>query len=213
MYTYIYFINLLLSFMFEQVALPYDYDALEPYIDARTMSIHYTKHHAGYTKKLNAAIQGTELEKMSIEELLTNPEQLPEEKRQAIINNWWGYYNHNLFWTSMKKKWWGEATWELWKAIESEFWSFDNFVEEFTQKSLTLFGSWRTYLCKDENKKLCIKRCSFQETPLKSWLTPLLWLDVWEHAYYLHYQNKRADYIKARRNVINWEEIENRYTS
>ena len=198
--------------MFQLPELAYAYDALVPHIDARTMEIHHSKHHAWYTKKLNAAIQWSELENKSIEELLSNPESLPEEKRQAIMNNGGGYYNHLLFWESLTPEF-KNIDWVLKDAIDQEFGSFEWFQEAFTNKALSLFGSGWVYLCKNKEWNLCIKRHSFQETPLKWGLTPLLGLDVWEHAYYLEYQNRRADYVQARWNVINWELVEKRFTS
>jgi len=196
---------------FELPKLPYAYDALEPHIDARTMEIHHTKHHNGYRTKLNNAIEWTEREKKSIEELLSDPDSLPEKKQQNIINNGWGYYNHLLFWPSLSPDGSGEPTWELASAIVEQYWSFKAFKEVFSKKALTLFGSGWVYLCKTDDWSLCVKRYSFQNTPLKDGLTPLLGLDVWEHAYYLHYQNLRWEYIQARWNVINWEEVSKRF--
>jgi len=196
--------------MFDLPTLPYAYDALQPHIDARTMEIHHSKHHAGYTKKLNAAIEWTDLADKTIEELLSDPDSLPEDLRQNICNNGWGYYNHLLFWPSLSPDGGGQPSWSLLSAIEDTFGSFESFQEEFTKKSLGLFGSGWSYLCKDGDS-LVIKRYSFQETPLKDWYTPLLWLDVREHAYYLEYQNRRADYVSARWNVVNWEEVQKRY--
>ena len=199
--------------MFTLPTLPYAYDALEPHIDARTMEIHHSKHHAWYTNKLNAALEGTTYADMSIEELLTTPADLPDEIRQAVCNNWGGYYNHKLFWPSLSADGGTLSSGTLADAIDRDFWSFEEFQALFTKKALTLFGSGWTYLCADADGKLCIKRCSFQETPLKSWLTPLLGLDVWEHAYYLHYQNRRADYVAGFWNIVNWSEVETRYSA
>ncbi len=200
--------------MFDLPKLAYDFDALEPHIDARTMEIHYTKHHQWYTNKLNAAIQWSDLEDKSIEELLTNPKDLPEDKAQNILNNGWGYYNHKLFWESLSPDGGGEPTWALADMITESFWSFEEFRTQYSNKASSLFGSGWVYLCKDiESDSLVIKRCSFQETPLKSGLTPLLWLDVWEHAYYLHYQNRRGDYVKAWWNIVNRDVVEKRCTS
>jgi Fe-Mn family superoxide dismutase len=195
---------------FELPTLPYAYDALEPHIDARTMKIHHTKHHNGYRTKLNNAIEWTDLENKSIEELLSDPASLPEKKQQNIINNGWGYYNHLLFWPSLSPDGGGEPTWELANALTESFWSFKAFKEIFSKKSLTLFGSGWVYLCKATDDSLCIKRYSFQETPLQDGLTPLLGLDVWEHAYYLKYQNLRGEYIQSRWNVVNWNEVSKR---
>lgn len=198
---------------FELPTLPYAYDALEPHIDARTMEIHHSKHHAWYTNKLNAAIVWTDLENTSIEDLLSDPDALPEDKKQAIVNNGGGYYNHMLFWPSLSPDGWGSAIGTLAEAIDANFGSFSSFQEGFTKKALSLFGSGWTYLCKNPDGSLCIKRRSFQETPLKAGLTPLLGLDVREHAYYLHYQNKRADYVAAWWHVINWDEVEQRFVA
>ncbi len=190
--------------------LSFSYDAFEPFIDALTMEIHHTKHHAWYTKKLNAAIEWTDQENKTIEEILRNPDDLPEKTKQSILNNWWWYYNHLLFWQSITP-WWYTIEWDIKEAILIEFWSFEEFQKQFSWKALSLFWSWWVYLCKDAENKLVIKRCSFQETPLKNWLVPLLWLDVWEHAYYLHYQNRRADYVEAWRNIVDWNEVNKRY--
>jgi len=199
--------------MFDLPTLPYAYDALEPHIDARTMEIHHSKHHAAYTKKLNTAIEWTNLGDKSIEELLRHPDDLPVDIRRAVSNNGWGYYNHLLFRPSLSPDGWGQPSGGLFKAIESTFGDFWSFQQAFTNKALSLFGSGWVYLCADKDGGLVIKRYSFQETPLKHWLTPLLGLDVWEHAYYLEYQNKRADYVAARWNIINRNEIEKRFTS
>ena len=207
-FSFISFLPLPMSFTLPE--LPYAYDALEPHIDARTMEIHHSKHHAWYTKKLNLAIEWTDCEGKSIEELLSNPEALPADIRQNVQNNGWGYYNHMLFRPSLSPDGGGVPTGTLADAIDKDFWSFDEFKEQFTKKALTLFGSGWVYLCKNAQWELCIKRHSFQETPLKAWLTPLLGLDVREHAYYLHYQNQRASYVEARWNVVNWDEVEKR---
>ncbi len=193
--------------------LPYAFDALAPHIDARTMEIHRDKHHRGYMTKVNNAIEDTDLAGKSIEELLGDPSLLPEEKRQYIMNNGGGYYNHCLFWPSLSPDGGGKPSGALATAIDEQFGSFEQFRENMSKKALTLFGSGRVYLCKNDAGELVIKRHSFQETPLKYGLTPLLGLDVWEHAYYLHYQNRRGDYLKAWRNIINWDEIEKRFTA
>jgi len=199
--------------MFTLPELPYAYDALVPHIDARTMEIHHSKHHAWYTKKLNAALENTEYADWSIEKLLSNLDDLPTDIRQAVSNNWWGYYNHKLFWPSLSADGGTLSSGNLANAIDRDFWSFEEFQTQYTKKALTLFGSGWVYLCADADGSLSIKRCSFQETPLKSWLTPLLGLDVWEHAYYLHYQNMRATYVKNRWNIVNWSEVEKRYSN
>ena len=197
--------------MFTLPDLPYAYDALEPHFDAKTMEIHHSKHHAWYTKKLNAAIKDTDLEGKSIEELLTSPDALPNDLQQTIQNNGGWYYNHLLFWESLSPDGWWEASGDIGAKIVEQYWSFEAFQEAFTAKALGLFGSGWVYLCKEKDGDLYIKRHSFQETPLKGWHTPLLGLDVWEHSYYLHYQNRRGDYVKARWNIINWDVVNERY--
>ena len=184
--------------MFQLPSLPYSYDALEPHIDAKTMEIHHTKHHQGYTDKLNAAIEGTELAGKTIEEILATPN-LP----QAVINNGGGFYNHNLFWTILSPQGGGKPETELLSAIESSFGSFENFVTEFETAAQTRFGSGWSWLVVD-NGELRVTSTANQDCPLMEGMTPILGLDVWEHAYYLNYQNRRPDYVSAFWNVINW---------
>lgn len=186
--------------------LPYSFDALEPHIDAETMEIHHDKHHKGYVDKLNAAVEGTEFADMSITELLKNIESVPEEKRKAVINSGGGHANHTLFWEIMSKEG-GELSGELAEAIDKKFGSFEKFKEEFTTAATTVFGSGWAWLVINDGQLEIIARPN-QDSPLMDNLTPILGLDVWEHAYYLKYQNKRPDYIEAFFNVINWKKVE-----
>jgi Fe-Mn family superoxide dismutase len=198
---------------FELPPLPYAYDALEPHIDARTMEIHHDKHHAGYTKKLNAAIEGkSDLESKSIEELLGNLNSVPEDIRTAVRNNGGGYANHSLFWTIMGPNGGGEPSGELAEAINSAFGSFESFKEQFANAATGRFGSGWAWLVVD-NGNLTITSTPNQDTPLMEGKTPILGLDVWEHAYYLKYQNKRADYISAFWNVVDWSAVGERYVA
>jgi Fe-Mn family superoxide dismutase len=193
---------------FELPELPYSFDALEPHIDARTMEIHHTKHHQGYVDKLNKALEGhEELLKKSIEDLLINIRDVPEDIRQNVINNGGGHANHSLFWIIMGKNGGGEPTGKLADAIKKDFGSFEEFKEKFSEKAAGVFGSGWAFLIKDKNGKLSTKRHSFQNSPLMSGNTPILGIDVWEHAYYLNYQNRRPDYISAWWNVVNWDKV------
>ncbi len=191
---------------FELPKLPYEYDALEPYIDKMTMEIHYTKHHNGYVTKLNGAIEGTDLEKQSLEELLKNASKNPV----AVRNNGGGNYNHSLFWTIMKKGGGGEPTGKLADAINSAFGSFKDFKDKFSNAAATRFGSgWAWLIVKDG--KLIVTSTPNQDNPVMDVAevqgSPILGLDVWEHAYYLKYQNRRPEYISNWWNVINWEKV------
>lgn len=193
---------------FELPKLKYAYDALEPNIDAKTMEIHHSKHHAAYTSKLNDAIAGSELENKSIEEILVKG-----FENGAIRNNGGGFYNHNLFWEIMSPNGGGEPAAELAKHINSAFGGFENFKKEFSNAAATRFGSGWAWLCiKDGNLEVC--STSNQDNPLMPGVgcggTPILGLDVWEHAYYLNYQNRRPDYINAFFNVIDWTVVENK---
>lgn len=193
---------------FELPQLPYAYDALEPHIDARTMEIHHSKHHNAYTTNLNAAIAGTDLEGKGIEEILLNCKDKP-----AVRNNGGGFWNHNLFWQIMGPNGGGEPTGALSNAINSTFGSFQGFKDEFSKAAATRFGSGWAWLCVVDGK---LEVCSTanQDNPLMGEGcsgTPILAIDVWEHAYYLLYQNRRPDYINAFFNVINWEEVTRRY--
>ncbi len=191
--------------------LPYSYNALEPYIDSRTMEIHHGKHHQAYTSNLNAAIEGTEHEGKGIEEILAHI----SEHSAAVRNNGGGYFNHNLFWEIMGPNSTGKPDGDLAIAINEAFGSFEKFKDEFAKSAATRFGSGWAWLCVDNGK---LKVCSTpnQDNPLMDVVTdcsgtPILALDVWEHAYYLNYQNRRPDYINAFFNVINWEEVGKRY--
>jgi Fe-Mn family superoxide dismutase len=195
---------------FELPKLDYEYSALEPHIDARTMEIHHTKHHAAYTSKLNDAIAGGPLEGKSIEEILSKASTLPA----AIRNNGGGYYNHKLFWKVMSPNGGGNPGGDLAAAIQKEFGSFDNFKTEFSNAAATRFGSGWAWLVKTSSG-LKVTSTPNQDSPLMDVSdvkgTPILGLDVWEHAYYLNYQNRRPDYISAFWNVINWDEVASRF--
>lgn len=197
--------------MFELPTLPYSYDELEPHIDARTMEVHYTKHHAGYTNKLNAALEGSDWAEKSIEEILKNLNDVPENIRTAVRNNGGGYYNHCLFWSVMSPNGGGRPHEALASAINEAFGSFENFQEEFNKAAATRFGSGWAWLVKDANGKLSVMSTANQDNPLTEGYAPILGLDVWEHAYYLHYQNRRPDYVGAFWNVINWDEVDRRF--
>ena len=195
---------------FELPSLPYAYDALERHIDARTMEIHHSKHHNAYTTNLNAAIAGTELEGKSIEEILQNCADKP-----AVRNNGGGFWNHNLFWEIMSPNGGGTPTGELASAIDAAFGSFEAFKDEFAKAATTRFGSGWAWLCVS-NGKLEICSTPNQDNPLMGVGcsgTPILALDVWEHAYYLHYQNRRPDYINAFFNVVNWEAVAGKFAA
>jgi Fe-Mn family superoxide dismutase len=193
-------------------SLPYAYDALEPHIDARTMEIHHTKHHQGYVNKVNAAIEGTDLEKKSIEGLMKGLSSVPENIRTAVRNNGGGHANHSLFWTIMGPGKGGAPSGELASAIDSACGSFDKFKEAFSNAAATRFGSGWAWLSVDGGK-LVVESTPNQDTPLSEGRTPILGLDVWEHAYYLHYQNRRPDYIAAFFNVIDWGAVAERYAA
>ncbi|MFN3152262.1 superoxide dismutase [Bremerella sp.] len=192
--------------------LPYAYDALEPHIDARTMEIHHSKHHAAYIAKVNAAIEGTDLEAKSIEDLVTGINSVPENIRGAVRNNGGGHANHSLFWTIMKPGGGGAPSGDLASAIDSELGGFDKFKEDFSNAAATRFGSGWAWLVVSGGK-LEVMSTPNQDSPLMEGKTPILGLDVWEHAYYLNYQNKRPDYIAAFFNVINWDEVASRYAA
>lgn len=194
---------------FELPKLPYAFDALEPHIDAKTMEIHHGKHHATYTTNLNAAIEGTDLEGLSIEEILAKGTDKP-----AVRNNGGGFYNHNLFWEWLSPNGGGQPTGELAQAIDEAFGSFDKFKEEFSKAAATRFGSGWAWLIKKDGK-LAITSTPNQDNPLMPVAevqgTPILGLDVWEHAYYLNYQNRRPDYVSAFFNVVNWDKVAELY--
>jgi superoxide dismutase, Fe-Mn family len=200
--------------MFELPKLPYAYDALEPHIDAKTMETHYDKHHRGYTTKLNAALEGHAdfVGNKSAEEILMNLETIPAAIRGAVINNGGGYVNHALFWSVLSPNGGGEPTGKLAEAINEAFGSFANFKEKFNNAAATVFGSgWAWLVVDNATKKLEVVATANQNTPLSEGKTPVLALDVWEHAYYLKYQNRRPDYIGAVWNVFNWEEVARRF--
>jgi Fe-Mn family superoxide dismutase len=196
---------------FELPALPYAYDALEPHIDARTMEIHHGKHHAGYTNKLNAAIEGTDLQGKSIEEILTNLDM----NKGAVRNNGGGFYNHRLFWEVMSPNGGGQPSGELADAINEACGSFDAFKEAFSTAAKTQFGSGWAWLCVHKGGKVEVCSTPNQDNPLMPGVTcggtPILGLDVWEHAYYLNYQNRRPDYVAAFFNLINWDKVAENY--
>src|SRR5699024_1808880 len=195
---------------FEQPKLKYDFDALEPHIDAETMKVHYGKHHAGYTPKLNAAIEGTDLEGKSIEEILKNLDM----SNSAVRNNGGGYFNHNLYFDVISPDGGGKPTGNLADAIEEAFGSFDKFKEEFSNAAKTRFGSGWAWLAVEEGGKVSVCSTPNQDNPLMPDAecgTPILGIDVWEHAYYLKYQNKRPDYVEAFFNVIDWDQVSKNY--
>lgn len=196
---------------FQLPDLSYDYDALEPYIDSKTMQIHHGKHHAGYTSKLNAAIEGTDLEGKSIEEILKTLDM----SNSAVRNNGGGYYNHCLFWDIMSPNTGGLPTGDLEKAINKSFGSFEEFKSKFSAAAGTRFGSGWAWLCVHSNGDLEVCSTANQDNPLMSGEgcdgAPILGIDVWEHAYYLNYQNRRPDYVNAFFNVINWESVAKKY--
>jgi len=196
---------------FVQEELKYDYNALEPYVDARTMEIHYSKHHAAYTANLNKAVEGTSLEGKSIEEIFAGISKHPV----AVRNNGGGFFNHNVFWSVMGPNGGGEPSGELLEAINGAFGSFADFKSQFSAAAATRFGSGWAWLVKQADGSLVVSSTPNQDNPLMDIAevkgTPLLTIDVWEHAYYLHYQNRRPDYIEAFWNVVNWEEVAKRF--
>ena len=196
---------------FELPKLNYSYDSLEPHIDSKTMEIHHGKHHAGYTNNLNNAIIGSELENHSIEEILKNLNM----DNSALRNNAGGYYNHNLFWNILSPNGGGKPNGNLLESINQNFESFENFKNEFSKAAATRFGSGWAWLCIHENGKLEICSTANQDNPLMPGIGcggfPILAIDVWEHAYYLNYQNRRPDYINAFFNLINWDQVNESY--
>ncbi|WJQ82643.1 superoxide dismutase [Brevibacillus brevis] len=194
-------------------ALPYAHNALEPHIDAQTMEIHHGRHHATYVNNLNAALEAhADLQGKSVEELISNLDALPESIRTAVRNNGGGHANHTLFWEIMSPNGGGAPTGELADAINAAFGSFDNFKAEFAKAATTRFGSGWAWLTA-EGGKVAISSTPNQDSPIMEGKTPILGLDVWEHAYYLNYQNKRPDYIGAFWNVVNWDEVSKRFAA
>ncbi|SER63115.1 superoxide dismutase, Fe-Mn family [Vreelandella subterranea] len=191
--------------------LPYAYDALEPHIDAMTMEIHHSRHHNTYVTNLNAALEGTGLEDVPVEELISNLDRVPEDKRQPVINNGGGHANHSMFWQMMSPNGGGQPQGSVAKAIDAELGGFEAFQEAFKKAALGRFGSGWAWLSVTPEKKLVVENTLNQGSPLMHGNTPVLGLDVWEHAYYLKYQNKRPDYVAAFFNVVNWEDVERRY--
>lgn len=194
-------------------ALPYSYDALEPHIDKMTMEIHHTKHHQAYINNLNAAIAGTEMENMKLEDIFKNMGKYPV----AVRNNGGGHYNHSLFWSIMSPDGGGKPSGKLMEAIEKKYSSFENFQKEFNQAAATRFGSGWAWLIVTPSGEIQISSTPNQDNPLMDVAdvkgTPIMGIDVWEHAYYLKYQNRRPDYVGAFWNVINWKEVEKRYAA
>ena len=191
--------------------LPYAYDALEPYVDAMTMQIHHDKHHAAYLNNLNKAIEGTEWENLPVEELLAKLDRVPEAIRTTVRNNGGGYVNHNLFWQIMGPNGGGAPTGKLAQAIDKDFGSFDGFKEKFSNAAATRFGSGWAWLVVKSDGSLDVYSTANQDSPLMSGDTPILGLDVWEHAYYLKYQNRRPEYIGNFYNVINWQAVADKF--
>ncbi|MCC6750335.1 MAG: superoxide dismutase [Deltaproteobacteria bacterium] len=188
--------------------LPYAYDALEPHIDARTMEIHYTKHHQAYVTNLNNALEkAPKLATLTAETIITDLASVPEEVRTVVRNNGGGHANHTLFWSVMGRNKGGRPSGELAQAIDKTFGSIDAFQEKFTQAALTRFGSGWAWLALDKAGQLVVCSTANQDSPLMEGMRPVLGLDVWEHAYYLHYQNRRPDYVKAWWNVVDWDAV------
>jgi len=197
---------------FEMLPLPYAFDALEPYIDAQTVDLHYSKHHATYLKNLNDALaKHTELQNLSIEQILSDLNRVPEDIRTTVRNNGGGYYNHNIYWAIMGPNQGGEPAGRLGEAIRLTFGSFSSFQEQLEKAGLGRFGSGWAWLSKRPDGSLVIHSTPNQDTPLAEGMTPIIGVDVWEHAYYLKYQNRRAEYLKNWWNLVNWEEAERRF--
>ena len=197
---------------YELPPLPYDYNALEPYIDAQTMQLHHDKHHQAYVTNLNNALQGHEqLASMSVDDLMRNINQVPENIRTAVQNNGGGHSNHSMFWTIMKPNGGGQPTGDLASAIQQTFGSFDAFKTAFNDAGAKRFGSGWVWLVLDTSRKLQVISTANQDSPLMNGLYPVMGNDVWEHAYYLKYQNRRPEYLNAWWNVVNWDEIARRY--
>ncbi len=201
--------------MFKLPKLKYEYNALEPHIDAKTMEIHHSKHHAGYTKNFNAALEKAGITGDCAKDILSDLKNVPEEHRTAIKNNGGGYVNHKIFWKIMSPDGGGEPSGELKEAIDKDFGSFAAFKEEFSTAAKTRFGSGWAWLCVKDDGKLCVCSTPNQDNPIMDVAEckgyPILCLDVWEHSYYLKYTNKRPEYVEAFWNVVNWDEVEKRY--
>ena len=199
---------------YEAAPLPYPYDALEPHIDVRTMEIHHTKHHAAYVTNLNKALEGhPEIARKPIDDVLREITAVPDNIRQAVINHGGGHANHTLFWTLMGPHKGGEPKGKVADELKKAFGGFDKFKDEFTKAATTRFGSGWAWLALDKYGKLTVTSTPNQDSPLMQGMTPVLGLDVWEHAYYLKYQNRRPDYITAWWNVVNWDMVEETYTA
>ena len=192
-------------------ALPYAYDALEPNIDAKTMEIHHSKHHQTYINNINGAIAGTEWEKLSVEDLVAKVNEVPTDLKNMVINNAGGHANHSLFWTVMSPQGGGQPTGAVAKAIDEQLGSFDAFKDAFTKAAISRFGSGWAWLSVTPERNLIVESSANQNSPLMHGHTPILGLDVWEHAYYLKYQNRRTEYINAFYNVVDWDEVNRRY--
>lgn len=192
-------------------ALPYAYEALEPHIDAKTMEIHHSKHHQTYINNINAGIQDTPWEDLSVEQLVTQVHDVPTELKNNVMNNAGGHANHSLFWTIMSPQGGGQPVGKIAAAIDAELGGFDAFKEAFTKAALTRFGSGWAWLTVTPDHKLLVESSANQDSPLMHGHIPVLALDVWEHAYYLKYQNRRPEYIAAFFNVVDWQEVNRRY--
>jgi Fe-Mn family superoxide dismutase len=197
---------------YEVPALPYSPDALEPHIDEQTMNIHHDKHHQAYVDKVNAALEGTDLADKPIEDVLKNLDAVPDDKRKAVRNNGGGHYNHSLFWQWMSPDGGGEPEGDLAEAINTKFGSFEDFKAKFKETGVNQFGSGWSWLVLDGGE-LAVVGTPNQDNPISEGKTPLLGVDVWEHAYYLKYQNKRPDYIDAWWNTVNWAKVAERYAA
>lgn len=199
---------------FSLPSLDYPYDALEPHIDARTMEIHHSKHHAGYVNNSNAALDGhPDLQEFDVKTLLADLSKVPEAIRTAVRNNVGGHANHSLFWKVMAPGAGGEPAGAFGEAIAAAFGDFTSFKEQFSKAAMTRFGSGWSWLVKDASGGLKVVSTANQDSPISEGMTPVLGLDVWEHAYYLNYQNRRADYITAFWNIVNWDEVAKRFES
>jgi superoxide dismutase, Fe-Mn family len=197
---------------YEVPPLPYDYAALEPHVDEATMRVHHDKHHQAYVDKVNAALEGTDLADKPIEDVLKNLDQVPEGKRTAVRNNGGGHYNHSLFWEWMSPNGGGQPEGALAEAIDSAFGSFDDFKTKFKEAGVNQFGSGWSWLVHD-GSGLAVVSTPNQDNPVSNGQTPLLGVDVWEHAYYLKYQNKRPDYIDAWWNTVDWSKVAERFSA